>query len=161
MWHAKPINPTIRYALLLTLLLGAVAFAQESRRLPCQPDKDLCALMIRYGNEAYDRGKYLEARKYFRMAIASDPLSAKAWALYDRSFLSHMAKQIEKTGQFNPYVETDDMEKMFQAVPHHVPATTPTPAVMPPAQVPTPQQPETSSPEETPAGVIIGDDEGC
>ena len=161
MRRIQPIIPKIGCGIIFTLLLAVTAFAQEGFKLPCPPDKDFCALMIRSGNEAYDRGKYLEARKYYRMAIASDPSSAKAWALYDRSFLSHMASQIERTGKFIPFVPTDDVKKMFMAVPQHVPQRAPSAKIPGPSKL-TPHPPQsTPAQEKMPQGVIIGDDEGC
>ncbi|MCD4718557.1 MAG: hypothetical protein K8S13_01670 [Desulfobacula sp.] len=157
MWRKKSVITTIGITLLFTMVLVVTAFSQEGYKLPCPPDKKFCALMIRLGNEAYERGKYLEARKYYRMAIASDPSSARGWALYDRSFLAHMAYQVERTGKFIPFVPTDDIKKMFMAVPPGAPVDSE------PVKIPSAPQPPTDTPagEEQLEGVIIGDDEGC
>jgi hypothetical protein len=161
MQRVKTTILTIGGGLIFTLLFALTALSQEGYKSPCPPDEDFYALMIRSGNEAYDRGKYLDARKYYRMAIASDPSSARAWALYDRSFLAHMANQIERTGKFIPFLPTDDLKKMLMAVPRRIPQREPSAQI--PGPVPlTPQPPrETPVQEKMPQGVIIGDDEGC
>lgn len=64
--------------LTLFLLFPPVAPAEESSRKGT--DKDYCATMIRHGQEAYQRGKYLDAKEYFRKALQADPSSAAAWA---------------------------------------------------------------------------------
>lgn len=161
MQRIKPIITRAGMTIFFTLVLMGTAFSQDSSKLPCPPDKNFCGLMIRSGNEAYDRGKYLEARKYYRMAIASDPFSATSWALYDRSLLAHMAHQIERTGKFIPFVPTEDMKKMFMAAPQGAPVYS-EPATIPPVgQSPSPQPPDTPAGEKHLEGVIIGDDEGC
>jgi|GEM_PF-1105969 hypothetical protein len=141
------------------LVLAVSTGAEEGFKPPCPPDKDLCALMIRYGDEAYSRGKYSEAKKYYRMAVAADPSSPKAWALYDRAFLADLAKQVERTGKFIPYVPPGDLEKTVVPKPPPVPA----PSAAGPA--PKPQGPPSGTgkaPQEVlPSGVVIMDDEGC
>lgn len=145
--------------LLMAIVFLSGASAREGFKPSCPPDKDLCALMIRYGNEAYSRGKYLEAKKFYRMAVAADPSSPKAWALYDRAFLADMAKQVERTGKFIPFVPAGDLEKMTVPEPQPVPA----PSATAPEAVPTPPGAAgTKEPQEVlPSGVVIADDEGC
>ena len=62
----------------------------------CPPDKELCARMLRFGNEAYARGKYLDAKEYFRKAVKADPTSLKAWRYYDQAVIFGLAEKVEK-----------------------------------------------------------------
>jgi tetratricopeptide (TPR) repeat protein len=80
------------------------------------PDKALCAKMLRFGKEAYSRGKYLDAKEYFRKAVQADPDSREAWRYYDQAVIFALAEKVEKnagltlpgvskreeTGQANP-----------------------------------------------------------
>ena len=59
-------------------------------------NKKLCAEMIRKGKEAYMRGRYLEAKGYFRRAIQADPSSKEAWVGYDLCVIYGLAKKVEK-----------------------------------------------------------------
>jgi len=59
-------------------------------------DKALCAKMLRFGQQSYERGKYLDAKEYFRKAIQADPDSAAAWRYYDRATLFALAGKVEK-----------------------------------------------------------------
>lgn len=60
------------------------------------PDKALCAKMIRFGKEAYQRGKHLDAKEYFRKAVQADPTSSVAWRYYDQSVISALAEKVKK-----------------------------------------------------------------
>jgi tetratricopeptide (TPR) repeat protein len=60
------------------------------------PDKALCSKMLRFGVEAYERGRYLDAKEYFRKAVQADPTSADAWKYYDQSVISALAEKVEK-----------------------------------------------------------------
>ena len=73
--------------------LGAVA-AEKPK--PFTPDKALCAKMLRFGKEAYMRGKYLDAKEYFRKAIQADPTSQTAWRYYDQAVIFALAEKVEK-----------------------------------------------------------------
>jgi tetratricopeptide (TPR) repeat protein len=52
--------------------------------------------MIRHGQEAYQRGKYLDAKEYFRKAVQADPSSLAAWAYYDQAVIFALAEKVEK-----------------------------------------------------------------
>jgi len=60
------------------------------------PDKALCAKMIRFGKQAYTRGKYLDAKEYFRKAVQADPMSQVAWKHYDMAAIFALAEKVEK-----------------------------------------------------------------
>ena len=83
-------------ALILAMLFSSPepGLAQE----PTQgiPDKALCSKMLRFGLEAYERGRYLDAKEYFRKAVQADPTSADAWKYYDQAVISALAEKVEK-----------------------------------------------------------------
>ncbi|MBW1789440.1 MAG: hypothetical protein JRK53_22960 [Deltaproteobacteria bacterium] len=60
------------------------------------PDKALCAKMIQFGKQSYQRGKYLDAKEYFRKAVQADPMSALAWRHYDLAFIFALAEKVNK-----------------------------------------------------------------
>jgi hypothetical protein len=82
------------------LLLGAFLSypqgAPAEERKQFVPDKALCAKMIRFGKQAYTRGKYLDAKGYFRKAIQADPQSALAWQYYDLASVFALAEKVEQ-----------------------------------------------------------------
>ena len=80
--------------LMLFLLFPPIAPAEESSQKG--PDKAFCAKMIRHGQEAYQRGKYLDAKEYFRKAVQADPSSVSAWAYYDQAVIFALAEKVEK-----------------------------------------------------------------
>ena len=59
------------------------------------PDKLLCAEMIRFGKEAYQRGRFQDAKEFFRRATIADPQSKKAWRFYDQSVVFALAEKVE------------------------------------------------------------------
>ena len=82
-------------AILMTVpLLSSNTFAEEIPNFV--PDKLLCAKMIRFGQEAYKRGKFQDAKEFFRKAVTYDPNSKKAWRFYDQSVLFALAERIEQ-----------------------------------------------------------------
>ena len=60
------------------------------------PNKELCAKMIAAGKEYYVRGKYLDAKNFFRKAVEADPRSQKAWRYYDQTVIFALAEKVEK-----------------------------------------------------------------
>ena len=62
-----------------------------------EPNKELCAQMIAAGKEYYMRGKYLDAKNYFRKAVEADPSSQKAWRYYDQTVIFALAEKVEKS----------------------------------------------------------------
>lgn len=60
------------------------------------PDKARCAQMIRFGKQSYQRGKFLDAKEYFRMALQADPASSMAWRHYDLAVISALAEKVNK-----------------------------------------------------------------
>ena len=106
------------------------------------PDKALCEKMIRFGKEAYLRGKYLDAKEYFRKAVQADPASQKAWRYYDLASVFALAEKVEKNAELiTPGQSTREM------------TGTGTTSAPPPAPTP-------AAPPKKPAFKIV-DDEGC
>lgn len=51
--------------------------------------------MIRFGKEAFQRGRYLDAKQFFRQAIEADQTNSKAWLYYDRNVIFALAEKVE------------------------------------------------------------------
>ena len=77
------------------LFLPLTTLAEEPKLFI--PDKALCAKMLRFGKQTYVRGKYLDAKEYFRKAVEADPASSVAWRYYDQAVIFVLAEKVEKT----------------------------------------------------------------
>ncbi len=100
--------------------------------------------MLRFGKEAYARGKYLDAKEYFRKAVQADSTSLTAWRYYDQTVIFGLAEKVEK----NADLVLPDV------------STRQEPGVgLPPAVSPVPPEATTGKPEEN--GFKIVEDEGC
>jgi len=128
---------------LMAFILSAFIFlpqnapAQEAKVFV--PDKTLCAEMIRFGKQSYQRGKFLDAKEYFRRAVQADPASPLAWRHYDLSVISALAEKVNKdTGLIAPDVSPQGAS----------PAKT---------SAPPPPAPKPSKKEK----FVIVEDEGC
>jgi hypothetical protein len=135
----------ILFFALMAFILSAFIFlpqnapAQEAKAFT--PDKALCAQMIRFGNQSYQRGKFLDAKEYFRRAVQADPASSLAWRHYDLSIISALAEKVNKnTGLIAPDVSPQ--------------GTSPAEASSPPPPAPKP------APGKKDEFVIV-EDEGC
>lgn len=128
---------------LLLFFLSSPVFAQQKAK-PCTPSKELCAKMLRFGKEAYIRGKYLDAKEFFRKAVQADPSSMKAWQFYDLAVIFGLAEKVEKN---NKLIMPDRSTRQEMTSPS---ATSP--ELTSPAQAPGDNQEEE---------MIIEDDEGC
>ncbi len=86
--------------ILVLLLLVSVVFLPQTARAEnptaIVPDKARCGEMIRFGKQAYDRGKFLDAKSYFRQAVQADAASDMAWHYYDLSVVSALAEKVNK-----------------------------------------------------------------
>jgi len=116
------------------------------------PDKALCAEMIRFGVQSYQRSKYLDAKEYFRKAIQADPSSAEAWRHYDLAVIYALAEKVNKDkGMIGPDVS---------------PQGPPPAAAAPAAAAPTAPAPAATAPPPPPAPAkkpkfVVESDEGC
>jgi len=133
------LKPLTGFLLALFLLLPPAVSAQESSQKGT--DKAFCAKMIRHGQEAYQRGKYLDAKEYFRKAVQADPSSVAAWAYYDQTVIFALAEKVEKNANL---VMPDTSTRSEQTV------------AAPTANIPPPPP----KPKKKPTFVIV-EDEGC
>jgi len=93
----KPRTAIIIWAIVVSLVVTSTsALLATEKPKPFIPDKALCAKMLRFGKEAYMRGKYLDAKEYFRKAIQADPTSQTAWLYYDQAVIFGLAERVEK-----------------------------------------------------------------
>mgnify|MGYP003958445713 CR=1 FL=1 len=124
--------------LTLFLLLPLAVSAEESPQKGA--DKAFCAKMIQHGQGAYQQGKYLDAKEYFRKAVQADPSSVSAWAYYDQAVIFALAEKVEKDANL---VMPDTSTRSEQQ-----------------AKAPTAKTPPPTKPKKKPAFVIV-EDEGC
>jgi tetratricopeptide (TPR) repeat protein len=134
----------IAVVFLLTIIFTASTYITAQESANCPPDKELCTRMIRFGNEAYARGKYLDAKEYFRKAIKADPTSLKAWRYYDQAIIFALAEKVEK----NANLVLPDVSSRQEAS-----------GGLSPKAPPVPPKPATGQQENS--GFKILDDEGC
>ena len=83
-------------ALFLAAFLTFSQGAAAEERKQFVPDKAQCAKMLQFGKQAYMRGKYLDAKGYFRRAVQADPQSALAWQYYDLASVFALAEKVEQ-----------------------------------------------------------------
>jgi len=137
-------------ALGLALALGmgvSLAVEAEVQKPEICLDKELCAEKLRHGTEAFNRGRYSEAKAFFRQAVQADPSSIKAWSYYDLTIMYDAAEQVKRAGQ----VKTSGAPK--PGCPEGAAAVPPIPGGA--ASAPAPQP---AAPAAIPA---IPKDEGC
>lgn len=118
--------------------------AQGPENFP--PDKELSAKMLRFGMEAYARGKYLDAKEYFRKAVKADPASIKAWLYYDQAVIFGLAEKVEKNANI---ILPDVSTRQEGGI-----SISPTPPTSPP-----PPEPAVKKMKESEFKIV--DDEGC
>jgi hypothetical protein len=137
--NCKTLSVIVLFLLTIPFLSSGIALGEEAKHFV--PDKALCAKMLRFGKEAYLRGKYLDAKEYFRKAVQADPASQNAWRYYDLATVFALAEKVEQNADLiTPGQSAREMSGAG--------ATSPPPP-------PTP-----SSPAKKPAFKIV-DDEGC
>lgn len=79
----------------ILMVLGVIAFLGtitptiSSRTIPVSKSA------VHAGNEAYARGHYLDARKYYKEAIQAGQGSQKVWMQYDRALLMNTMQQLK------------------------------------------------------------------
>ena len=101
--NTMPIKQMIKIALIPVLLIGIgldSSFAQQSTTgQNYKVNPELCALMLRKGQESFSRARYIEAKELFRKAIVADPGSQKAWSYYDLAQMYSVAEQFKNHGR--------------------------------------------------------------
>ncbi len=134
----------IAVVFLLTMIFAAPTYITAQGPANCPPDKELCARMLRFGQESYARGKYLDAKEYFRKAVKADPTSLKAWRYYDQAVIFGLAEKVEK----NANLVLPDVSGRQEAGGGLSPAAPPI-------------SPEKAVRQQEKSGFKIVDDEGC
>lgn len=87
-------------------IAGATAAVEKAEICPKRiSDPNLSARLIRFGQVAYDRGQYLEAKHFFQNAITIDPSNATAWKKYNSAFLSLISQKVATDPVFLPEME--------------------------------------------------------
>jgi hypothetical protein len=129
---------------LLTVIFSPLSYVTAQEASACPPDKALCTRMLRFGSEAYARGKYLDAKEFFRKAVIADPTSLKAWRYYDQAVIFGLAEKVEK----NANLVLPDVSSRQE-----------TNTGLSPAAPPAPPKPAAGKQEKS--GFKIIDDEGC
>ena len=122
--------------ILMLFLLVSVAFLP---RIACAEnpkaivsDKARCREMIRFGKQAYDRGKFPAAKSYFRQAVQADSASHVAWHYYDLSVVSALAEKVNK----DPDLLAPDVSERGQVQPSSSAASPPPPAPVKKKKIP-------------------------
>ena len=129
---------------LLTIIFSPVVYVSAQQASVSPQDKTLCDRMIRFGQEAYARGKYLDAKEFFRKAVKADPASLKAWRYYDQAVIFGLAEKVEKNANLVlPDVSSRQETKT---------GLSPTPS---------PAPPKPAANQQKNSGFKIIDDEGC
>ncbi len=138
----------VALGVVVALGLGiSLAVEAEVKKPAVCLDKKLCAEKLRYGVEAFNRGRYSQAKAFFRQAVQADPTSIKAWSYYDLSVMYDVAEQVKRAGQ----VRTSGAPK--PGCPEGTGAASPPASQAAPAPAPKP---------DTPASIpAIPEDEGC
>ncbi len=137
-------------ALALTFLLsGTSAWAVQNDAV--KVDKEKCALMIRHGQDALDRGRYQDAKYYFQSAVQADPQNPKPWNWYDLATFYAAAEEMKNTGKY----------MVRPAEPTQPPAAISSSPTMEGSTTAQSQPPAAPPKPKKPKGFTIADDEGC
>lgn len=83
------------------------AVAQAPRTIPSDQALQLCERLIRFGQTAYDRRQFGEARHFFQQAITVYPAHAAAWKKYNMALLSLISARVETDPAFLPAAPSD------------------------------------------------------
>lgn len=134
----------IAVVFLTTIIFSASTYIKAQDPMNYQPDKELSARMLRFGIEAYARGKYLDAKEYFRKAVKADLTSLNAWRYYDQSVIFGLAEKVEKNANL-VLPDVSSRQEANEGV----------------ASSPPPISPDTAAKQPEEIGFKIVDDEGC
>jgi hypothetical protein len=134
----------IAVVFLLSIIFSASTYVKAQDPVTYKPDKDLCARMLRFGIEAYARGKYLDAKEYFRKAVKADLTSRNAWRYYDQAIIFGLAEKVEK----NANLVLPDVSSRQETGGDL-------------SAAPPPVLPDTAAKQPEKSGFKIVDDEGC
>ena len=83
-----------------TLEVNAAATGSETGGIQqaelTDQDYEYCASLIRFCKEAFQRGRYLDAKQFFRQAIEADRTNYKSWLYYDRTMIFALEEKMEQ-----------------------------------------------------------------
>lgn len=81
---------------------ASMAVAEINRSDDVGPDRALSDRLIRFGQVAFDRGQFSEARHFFQKAIGVDPGHAGAWRKYNMALLAQISARVTADPGFLP-----------------------------------------------------------
>jgi Tfp pilus assembly protein PilF len=87
--------------------ITSVAAVAASQIDPEEPNRALSDQLIRFGQVAFDRGQYAEARHFFQKAITVDPGYASAWKKYNMALIAQISAKVQTDPAFLPEFSTD------------------------------------------------------
>ncbi len=128
------------------LFLCVIATFSFAEKNVSSEKKQLCQKMLRLGQQCYWRGRYLDAKQFFKKAIEADPTNEKAWRFYDLATIFALAEKVEK----NQGLIAPDVSVRKEFGPSGEGGSLPKVEV--PKESPKPEQNQ---------GFVIEDDEGC
>jgi Tfp pilus assembly protein PilF len=67
-----------------------------------EPNRALCDQLIRFGQVAFDRGQFAEAKHFFQKAITVDPRYPAAWRRYNMALLAQISAKVQTDTDFLP-----------------------------------------------------------
>ena len=92
----------------------APAAAHAPRATPSDQALQLCERLIRFGQTAYDRRQFGEAKHFFQQAITVYPAHAAAWKKYNMALLSLISAKVETDPAFLPASPSDALPSPSQ-----------------------------------------------
>lgn len=100
----------------------APAAAHVPQTTPSDQTLQMCERLIRFGQTAYDRGQFAEAKHFFQKAITVYPAHAAAWKKYNMALLSLISAKVETDPAFLPDPPSDAVHSPLQG-PKAIPQT--------------------------------------
>lgn len=89
---------------------------------PSEENLLLCERLIRFGQTAYDRGQFNEAKKFFQKAITIYPTNLAAWKKYNMALLALISAKVETDPDFLPSSSPNSADQPVQG-PKTIPQT--------------------------------------
>lgn len=83
------------------------AAVSPSDAVSAEHDRQLCERLIRFGQVAFGRGQFAEAKHFFQKAITVDPSHTLAWKKYNTALLALVFARVENDPGFLPEFSPD------------------------------------------------------
>ncbi len=97
----------------------SLAAAEFTGAAQTAPDRQLCERLIRFGQVAFDREQFAEAKHFFQKAIMVDPSHVLAWKKYNHAFLALISAKVETDPgflpEFSPYSDATDSTRQMSS----------------------------------------------